>query len=273
MPSLMNTPVVNTTGDSFSLAGKIAIVTGSGRENGIGAATARVLARNGASVAIHYVSDSSSQRAYEIVQSIRKEYGVNVALVQGDISTSKGSRKIIADTLQQLGVNHIDILVNNAGYGETRLLRETDFELCQRTFATNVYGQLFMIQAVVDEGRMPPGGRIINIGSIATKIHPPQVGIYAASKAAQDSLTTSWAGELGRTHHITVNTVAPGPVVTDMAKDLPEIVDPMVLLQRGAERRAAPEDIADVVLLLASEKSRWITGQFIAADAGITGSR
>lgn len=70
-----------------------------------------------------------------------------------------------------------------------------------------------------------------------------------------------------------MNTVAPGPVVTDMAKDSPEVIDPMVLLQRGAERRGMPGDIADVVLLLASEGSRWVTGQFIAADAGITGSR
>ncbi|KAG4217160.1 hypothetical protein PC116_g34359, partial [Phytophthora cactorum] len=107
----------------------------------------------------------------------------------------------------------------------------------------------------------------------ASKIQNPLIGIYGASKAAQDSLTTSWAGELGRTHGITVNTVAPGPVVTDITKDSPEVLDPLVRLQRGTGRRGAPEDIADVVLLLASEKSRWITGQFIAADAGITGSR
>ncbi|KAI0116908.1 putative short-chain dehydrogenase [Daldinia grandis] len=275
MPSLMNTPAVNTTADSFSLAGKIAIVTGSGRESGIGAATARALARNGASVAIHYVSEGSAQGAYEIAQSIRDEYGVAVACVQGDISTPKGSRGIVTGALEQLGVNHMDILVNNAGYGLLQLLRETDFELCQRTFATNVYGPLFMTQAAVDQGRMPPGGRIINIGSIASKTHPQQLGLYAASKAAQDSLTTSWAGEvrpnticsqgssrvaaakprqLGRTRGITVNTVAPGPVVTDMVKDSPEVIDPMVRLQRGTQRRGAPGDIADVVLLLASER-------------------
>ncbi|KAK6948612.1 hypothetical protein Daesc_010382 [Daldinia eschscholtzii] len=295
MPSLMNMPAVNstamnTTADSFSLAGKVAIVTGSARENGIGAATARALARNGAYVAINYVSESSAQGAYEVAQSIRDEYGVRTACVQGDVSMPKGSRKIVVETMEQLGVNHIDILagtqeklvwinsrlyllVNNAGYAVTRLLRETDFELCQCTFATNVYGQLFMTQAAIDLGRMPPGGRIINIGSIASKIQNPLIGIYAASKAAQDSLTTSWAGELGRTHGITVNTVAPGPVVTDITKDSPEVLDPLVRLQRGTGRRGAPEDIADVVLLLASEKSRWITGQFIAADAGITGSR
>lgn len=106
----MNRPAVDTTADSFSLAGKIAIVTGSGRENGIGAATARALARNGASVAIHYVSESSAQGAYEIAQSIRDEYGVDVACVQGDISTPKGSRAIVAGALGKLGVNHIDIL-------------------------------------------------------------------------------------------------------------------------------------------------------------------
>lgn len=96
--------------DTLSVAGKIAIVTGSGRENGIGAAIARGLARNGASVAIHYVSESVTPRAQALAQSIRDEYGVAVAVIQADVSTPEGAHKIVADTLQQLKADHIDIL-------------------------------------------------------------------------------------------------------------------------------------------------------------------
>lgn len=96
--------------DTLTLAGKVAIVTGSGRENGIGAAIARAFARNGASVTIHYVSESSTERARKTAQSIRDEFGVAVAVVQADVSTQEGAQKIVADTLKQLGVDHVDIL-------------------------------------------------------------------------------------------------------------------------------------------------------------------
>lgn len=111
--------------DTLSVAGKIAIVTGSGRENGIGAAIARALARNGASVAIHYVSEEVTPRAQALAQSIRDEHGVAVAVVQADVSTPEGANKIVAETLQQLGVDHIDILGKGIQLPLSRL-RRTD---------------------------------------------------------------------------------------------------------------------------------------------------
>ncbi|XXG94327.1 hypothetical protein Hte_000581 [Hypoxylon texense] len=258
--------------DTLSVAGKIAIVTGSGRENGIGAAIARGLARNGASVAIHYVSEDVTPRAQALAQSIRDEFGVAVAVVQADVSTPEGANKIVTETLKQLGVDHIDILVNNAGFGKVMPLTQVSEELILRQFGANVYGPIFVTQAAVNLGKMPRGGRIINIGSIASKLGPAGLAIYGAAKAAQDSLTASWARELGQTHGITVNTIAPGPVETDLTKNDPSVVGPLVALQRIETRPGTPEDIADAVLFLASEKARWITAKYLALDAGILGT-
>lgn len=96
--------------DTLSLAGKTAFVTGSGKENGIGAAIAKALARNGASVAIHYVSDSSKARAERVAVDINKEFGTKTTVVQGGVESYDTARKMVEQTLQALGVDHIDIL-------------------------------------------------------------------------------------------------------------------------------------------------------------------
>jgi NAD(P)-dependent dehydrogenase (short-subunit alcohol dehydrogenase family) len=124
---------------------------------------------------------------------------------------------------------------------------------------------------------MPQGGRIINIGTVASKMGLTGMGSYAISKAAQDSITETLAQELGRTHGITVNTVAPGPVKTDIVIDAHkslgvDITEPLRAKARGSERLADPEDIADVVAWVASDKARWITAQFISASSGINGT-
>ncbi|KAI1779671.1 putative short-chain dehydrogenase [Hypoxylon cercidicola] len=258
--------------DTLSVAGKVAIVTGSGRENGIGAAIAKGLARNGASVALHYVSEETGPRAQALAQSIRDEFGVGVAVVQADVSTPEGAHKIVAETLKQLNVEQIDILVNNAGTGIVKPLSEVDLETVQLQFGANVYGPIFVTQEAVNLGKMPRGGRIVNIGSIASKMGPAGLAVYGATKAAQDSLTASWAKELGQSRGITVNTVAPGPVTTDLSKDVPQVLDQLVKLQRIETRPATPEDIADAVLFIASEKARWVTAKYLALDAGILGT-
>lgn len=134
-----------------------------------------------------------------------------------------------------------------------------------------------MAQAVVEQGKMPQGGRIINIGTAGSKMGASGLGSYLISKAALDSMTEILAQELGRTHDITVNTVAPGPVKTDLLMETNKVlgVDFTELLkakQRGSDRLADPEDIADVVAWVASEKARWITAQFISASSGLTGT-
>ncbi|KAI0380139.1 putative short-chain dehydrogenase [Hypomontagnella monticulosa] len=258
--------------DNLSLAGKVAIVTGSGRENGIGAAIAKTFARNGAAVAIHYTSSSSAQRARDLAQSIRDEFGVGVAVIEADLAKPEECQKIVTETMEQLKVDHVDILVNNAGIGLVKSLWDHTLQEIQDTFAINVYATILVSKAVVDIGKMPQGGRIINISSIASKVFPSSLPIYAASKAAQDNITVMLAGELGRSHGITVNSVGPGPIVTDINKDKPEVFNPLIPTQRGTDRIGTPQDIANVVLFLASEKSGWLTAKFIAADAGITGT-
>ncbi|CAI7657625.1 unnamed protein product [Penicillium pancosmium] len=265
--------------DTLSLAGKTALVTGSGRENGIGAAIAKALARNGASVAIHHVSESSKGRAEKVAIDISEEFGTKTTIVQGGVESSESAKNMVEQILKAFSVDHIDILVNNAADARSTPLLEVEKEQLEHEFAVNVFGVIYMTQAVVGVGRMPPGGRVVNIGSIASKLLGPPP-IYGAAKAAMDALTTLWAGELGQSHGITVNTIAPGPIPTDMSKAYlwaddgsPTAFQLALCAQtRAANRLGSVEDLADATLLLVSEKSRWITAQFISVSGGITGA-
>jgi NAD(P)-dependent dehydrogenase (short-subunit alcohol dehydrogenase family) len=147
-----------------------------------------------------------------------------------------------------------------------------------------------MIKSVVP--RMPSGGRIVNISSIVSKTGMGSMPMYSSTKAALDSLTYVWAQEVsffrlesshkvvntlrkfGKSHGITVNSIAPGPVFTDQTIDLKplEAIKPILLgMTRAADRYGTTGDVADATLLLVSEKARWITGQFISVSGGITG--
>lgn len=144
-------------------------------------------------------------------------------------------------------------------------------------FSINTFAPLYMAQAVVKEGYMPRGGRIINIGTVASKLGHRGVATYGASKAAEDSMTEALAGELGRSHGITVNTVAPGPILTDIvidgrAKSGIDPTEPLRLAARGSDEIGQPDDVARTVLWLATEHSSWITAQYISCSAGINGT-
>ncbi|KAK4031883.1 hypothetical protein C8A01DRAFT_20968 [Parachaetomium inaequale] len=266
--------------ETFSLAGKFALVTGSSKEHGIGAAIVRSLARNGAAVAIHYVSESSKAKAEGVAANITKEFGTKTTVVRGAVEEAGTAKTIVEAALKGLDTDHIDILVNNAGGGDNKALMDITPEQIQHEFGLNVFGTIYLTQAVVGTGKMPRGGRIVNIGTIASKLGLEGVTVYSAAKAAQDSITASLAGELGKSRGITVNTVAPGPVPTDASKPFLEKPDGspsemqvgMIATTRAAARLGATEDIADAVLLLVSEKSRWITAQWISVSGGITGT-
>ncbi|EXJ56867.1 hypothetical protein A1O7_07211 [Cladophialophora yegresii CBS 114405] len=257
--------------DTLSLAGKVAIVTGSGKENGIGAGIAYALARNGASVVINHVSEATGPRAAEVVKKIEAAGG-KAAVVQADVTNPAGASTLVQGALKAFQAEKIDILVNNAGGGATGPALQATEEDVLRTFGVNVFASLYMTQAVVPV--MPRGGRIVNIGSIASKMGMAPIPLYSASKAASDTLAYTMATELGRGYGVTVNTVAPGPVPTDGLPKGPvaDAVHNFLLpMTRAEERMGTVEDIADVVLLLTSEKSRSITGQFISVSGGITG--
>jgi len=256
--------------DTLSLAGKVAIVTGSSRENGIGAAIALALGRNGASVAVTYATPSSEKRAEAVAESIRTLGGKAIVVV-GDLKTEEGAEKIVQETIKAFG-EHIDILVNNAGFGSYHSSLKISKEELDHFFQLNVYSAVYMTQRVVPH--MSKGGRIINISSISAKIGMGGMPIYGATKAALDSLTYAWAQEFGKSHGITVNSIAPGPVPTDATNELVELqaLAPFILqLTRAEDRFGTTQDIADATLLLVSEKGRWITGQHISVSGGITG--
>ncbi|KAL7921789.1 hypothetical protein ACQKWADRAFT_321137 [Trichoderma austrokoningii] len=259
--------------DSLSLSGKTAIVTGSGKENGIGAAIALALARNGARVAINYVSEATAPRAAKVAANIEAVAGKgSVVVVQQDISTPEGTKILVDQVIKAFEVDSIDILVNNAAWAAKEPVLTATPESVQRTFQTCVLGPLYLIQATVPH--MSQGGRIINIGSIASKLGIEPV--YGAAKAAMDALTFSLARDLGSdSKRITINTVMPGPVLTDSLPPTPEfeMLKGMLLNMTRAESRfGTVEDIADAVLLLANEKSRWITGESISVSGGIVGN-
>jgi NAD(P)-dependent dehydrogenase (short-subunit alcohol dehydrogenase family) len=200
------------TYETLSLAGKVAIVTGSGRENGIGAAIAAALARNGASVTINHVSDSSAPRAAAVVKNI-EAVGGRAIVVKADVGTKQGANFIVSETLKEFETNHIDILgtyelmdgdvgawsltcrtVNNAAVGLMALTLDTTEEQLNDVFAANVNGPFFAVQETVPH--MPPGGRIVNISSIAAKMGMAYCAAYGATKAALDSMTYTWAEEV-----------------------------------------------------------------------------
>ena len=221
--------------DNLSLAGKTALITGSGRENGVGAAIARAFAQNGAAVALHYVSDGSKPRAEKLAAEIEKEFGNKTTVVHGSVRDYQATREMVSQALKGLETDHIDILgmlmvlktrarsgpltrrkflflslgfdvrgdteylnvlVNNAADGTTQPLLAATPEHIESSFGVNVYGPIYLTQAAVTIGKMPRGGRILNIGSVVSKMGMTVAAIYAAAKAAQDSLTASWAGEV-----------------------------------------------------------------------------
>ncbi|KAG5949843.1 hypothetical protein E4U53_005714 [Claviceps sorghi] len=256
--------------DTLSLEGKVAIVTGSGRENGIGAGIALALARNGASVVVNHVSDSSAPRAERVAEMLR-EAGARAIVVQSGVDTLNGAKTIVRRTLDGFQTHHIDILVNNAASLATSdTLSEMSPADAEKTYQVNINGPLFMVNSVIPH--MPPGGRIINISSISARMGSPVFLTYSASKAALENLTISWAAELGRTKGITVNSVAPGLILTEMVPD--ELVEDLTrnskILTKAADRVGTTADIGDAVLLLVNEKARWITGQNISVSGGVT---
>jgi NAD(P)-dependent dehydrogenase (short-subunit alcohol dehydrogenase family) len=204
-----------TNDNSLSLAGKVAIVTGSGKETGIGAGIAMTLARAGARVVINHVSDSTAPRAAKVAASIEAATSKGSAIViQADVGSLEGVKKLVSETLSGLNVDHIDIIgtlkpdrltfsliltslpVNNAVGGRPGPALAAAPEDVAKAFEVSVYGPLYLIQAAVSH--MPRGSRIINIGSIASKLGLPGNPIYVASKAAKDALTFAMAQEVSR---------------------------------------------------------------------------
>jgi 3-oxoacyl-[acyl-carrier protein] reductase len=243
-----------------SLTGRAAIVTGASR--GIGAAIARRLAADGAIVIVTYARQEAA--AHQVAREIESRGG-EVDVVQADVADLGAVRRLFAETRANYG--RLDILVNNAGVAEFLPLEEVREEHYSRTFDVNVRGPLFAMQEAVRVMSGP--GRIVNISSGAAQAAPPGSSVYAASKAALETITRSIAAEVGA-KGITVNAVSPGITQTDMlAENIPEAIQQRMIANTALGRLGTPEDIADVVAFLVSDDARWITGQVIGASGGL----
>lgn len=243
------------------LAGKVVLITGGSR--GIGAAIARRLASEGAHVAVNY--QASAEAAEALVAALR-ESGVDAEAFQADVADPDQAERLVAHAMARFG--RLDVLVNNAGIGEVRPLGAIDPGHVSRLLSTNVGSAVFVTQAAAQH--LGAGGRVIVTSSVMAQRGFAGQSIYAASKAALEALTRSWAVELGA-RGITVNGVAPALTETDMVAGIPETFRQMAIAQTPLGRLGRPEDIADVVAFLASDDSRWITGQTLTVDGGKVG--
>jgi len=245
--------------DSKKLSGKTALVTGSSR--GIGRAIAERLSRDGAAVAVNYISNAKG--AEETAAEIKAAGGDAIAL-QADVSKLEDIHRLFDQTIEHYG--RLDILINNAGIRISKNVADIDEPEYDRLFNINVKGTFFACQQAAR--RLSDGGRIINISSAVTRMMLAGYSIYAASKGAVDQITRVLAKELGG-RHITVNAVAPGPVDTELFRDGKSDEQIQQMAQMAALGRVGEvQDIADAVAFLASDDARWITGQSIHVNGG-----
>ena len=244
------------------LATKVAVVTGASK--GIGAAIAKALAAEGASVVVNYASSRTGADA--VVAEITAAGGHAVS-VRGDVSKAADAQGIVDTAIETYG--RLDILVNNSGVYEFAPLEEITEAHYQRQFDTNVLGVLLTTQAAARH--LGEGASIINVSSVVTTVTPPNTAVYSGTKGAVDAITGVLARELGP-RKIRVNAVNPGIVETEgthSAGVTGSDFETEVVGQTPLGRVGQPDDIASAVVFLASNDAKWLTGEHIVASGGL----
>lgn len=243
------------------LENKVALVTGASR--GIGKAIALDLANNGASIAVNYAGNEA--KANEVVDEI-KANGGNAIAIKADVSNGDEVQAMIKEVLNEFG--QLDILVNNAGITRDNLLMRMKDSEWDDVIDTNLKGVFLCTKAVTRQMMKQRNGRIINITSVVGVSGNAGQANYVAAKAGVIGLTKTTAKELA-SRNITVNAVAPGFITTDMTDELNEDIKADLLKQIPLATLGEPSDIANVVTFLASEKSKYITGQTLHVNGGM----
>ena len=253
----MNTQTQQQTPEQ---APKVALVTGASR--GIGQAIAERLARDGFTLIVNYSGDAAPAEA--LVRKIQQAGGQAIS-AQADVSDAASVRRMFDAAESAFG--GIDVLVNNAGIMQLANIADTDDDTFDRQIAVNLKGTFNTLREAAK--RLRNGGRIVNFSTSVVGLLMPTYGVYAATKAAVETMTSILAKEL-RGRNITVNAVAPGPTATDLfLKGKPqEVVDRMAKMA-PLERLGQPGDIADVVAFLAGPDASWVNGQTLRANGGI----
>ncbi|MDR7555498.1 MAG: SDR family NAD(P)-dependent oxidoreductase [Armatimonadota bacterium] len=245
-------------GVDYGLTGKVALVTGGSR--GLGRAIAAALLRAGCRVAIV----SRNAESLEAGRRALAPLG-DVVVVQADVTVRRQVDEAVRAVECRAGP--VDILVNNAGVTSRRSLAELTDDHWDEVMTTNVKALLFTCQAVTPWMMRKRWGRIINASSYAAWHPRLNRGVYAASKAAVEALTRAWAGELAP-YGITVNAYAPGDIATDMMADMLAAGAGELTRHIALGRIGTPEDVADAVAFLASERAAYITGTVMAISGG-----
>ncbi|MDV6033887.1 MAG: glucose 1-dehydrogenase [Phycisphaera sp. RhM] len=247
------------------LKGRVAVVTGASK--GIGAGIANELAAAGAAVVVNYATDRSGAAA--VVNAITKAGGRAIAF-SGDVSNAADVGRLFFETMTAFG--RLDVVVNNAGVYKHEPLDALTEEEFHRQFNTNVLGPLFVIRESIKYFGTS-GGSIVNIGSGASRSHPPGYSIYSASKAGLDAITGVVAKELA-TRKIRVNSVNPGATLSEGTKaaglyGVSSDIEKQLVAMTPLGRMGTPGDIAKVVTFLASDDAGWLTGEVIVASGGL----
>jgi 3-oxoacyl-[acyl-carrier protein] reductase len=245
------------------LSNKVAVVTGASK--GIGAEIARELAAAGAAVVVNYATsrDAADKVVAEIVAS-----GGKAAAIQGDVAKAADVERLFAETKRAFG--QVDVLVNNAGVYEFAPLEAVTEEEFHRLFNINVLGVLLATREAVKHFGSN-GGSVINLGSVVTRIAPPDSAVYVATKSAVEGITRVLAKELGP-RKIRVNSINPGVVETEGTHTAGIIggdFERQAVQQTPLGRAGQPADIAPAVVFLASDDAHWVTGETLVVSGGM----
>ncbi len=239
---------------------KVAIVTGA--SGGIGTAVAERLARDGFAVVVNHTNSVSAAQA--IVGTVEAAGG-RAMVVQADVSDAAEVARMF--DAAEAAYGGVDVLVNVAGIMQLATFAETTDAMFDRTVAVNLKGTFNTLREAAR--RMRDGGRIVNVSSSVTTLLQPTYGVYAATKAAVEVMTSILTKEL-RGRHITVNAIAPGPTATKLFLDgkPQEMIDQLSKLS-PLERLGQPDDIAAAIAFLTGPDGAWIDGQTLRANGGI----